>query len=90
MFAESRRLLTAVIENFELLRRLPFISGSQSLVGYSPSVPDHFLQRERVSIQLLRKVQQLLRIDRIRRPFLQSTSTLRRIKRSNCRDASVE
>jgi hypothetical protein len=58
-----------MIENLELLRGLPVVSGSQNLVRYFPFVPNYFLQRKSMSIQLPRKMQQLLRIQGIRRSF---------------------
>lgn len=51
-----------MIENFELLCSQSVVLGSQSLVCCFPFVPNHFLQRESVSIQLLRKVQHLFQV----------------------------
>jgi hypothetical protein len=55
-----------MMENLELLGSLPVVSGAQDLVGYFSVGPNHLLQGESMSIQLLGKVQQLLLIDGVR------------------------
>ena len=64
-----------MIENFELLCSLAVVSGSQNLVRYFPFIPNQFLQRESVRIQLLGEMQHLLQICGIGRTFLGNLPT---------------
>jgi hypothetical protein len=86
-FAKPWWPLKGVIEDLELLGSLSVVSRSQNLEGYFPFVPNHFLQRERVSLQLLGKAQQPLQIYGIRRSSLGNlpTKAFHWMWESNCR-----
>jgi hypothetical protein len=60
-----------------LLCSLAVVSGSQNLVRHFPFIPNQFLQRESVRIQLLGEMQHLLQICGIRGVFPVKLSTHR-------------
>jgi hypothetical protein len=84
--------LKGVVEHFELLGSLSVVSRPQNRVPYFSFVPNHFLQRESVSVQLLRKVKQFFQMYGIRRSFSGNLpgNALHRMWESICGFTSVE